>query len=116
MHAVPVARKVSLGALCALALLAGALFVATPKASAGLEQCSANQVCVWENNNFTGNFSWWWRSDTGCHNHAGNPNIRSAYNRTDYLVRPGGHPDIIRPGYWWSLYSGSITGQICWPI
>jgi Peptidase inhibitor family I36 len=115
MHTIPVARKVALSALVAIALLAGAMFVATPKASAGLEQCSANTVCVWEGNDFDGNFSWWARSNTGCHNHEGNPNIRSAWNRTDYRVRLGGWGEIaddIAIG----LGSGSITGQICWPV
>jgi len=115
MHSFTVVPKVSLSALVALLLLMGAMFVATPKASAGLEQCSAGQVCIWQNSNFTGTFSWWSRADTGCHNHEGNPNIRSAWNRTDYWVRLGGRGPVA-PGNTLQEFSGAITGQICWPI
>jgi hypothetical protein len=82
-----------------------------------LSQCSANQVCAWANSDFTGNFSWWAASNTGCHNHAGNPYIRSGYNRTGYNVRYGGGP-TLPPGYAFQLNPGEnpITGQICWPV
>jgi hypothetical protein len=82
-----------------------------------LSQCSANQVCAWANSDFTGNFSWWAASNTGCHNHAGNPSIRSGYNRTGYNVRYGGGP-TLPPGYAFQLNPGEnpITGQICWPV
>jgi Peptidase inhibitor family I36 len=116
MHTVPVAQKVFLSALVALALLAGALFVAAPKASASKSQCSANTVCAWENSNFTGNFSQWAASDTGCHNHAGNPKIRSGWNRTGVNVRFGG-AGVLEPGKAFELLSGDpITGEICWPV
>jgi hypothetical protein len=115
MHAFPVVRKALVSALVAFALVAGALFVAAPKASAGLDQCSPNTVCVWEGSNFNGNFSWWPAWDTGCHNHASNPNIRSGFNRTGYWVRFGGHGSFA-PNTGFQLTSGSITGLICWPV
>jgi hypothetical protein len=52
MHAVPVVRKAFLSALAALALLAGALFVAAPKASAS--SCVANYVCIWDQITYNG--------------------------------------------------------------
>jgi hypothetical protein len=115
MHTIPVARKAFLSALVALALLAGALFVATPKASAGLGQCPANAVCIWQNSDATGNFSWWPASNTGCHDHINNPRIRTAFNNTaNYRVRVGGAA-TIDPGVVYVNESG-ITGQICWPV
>jgi hypothetical protein len=82
-----------------------------------LSQCSANTVCAWANSDFTGNFSWWPASSTGCHNHSGNPSIRSGYNRTGYNVRYGGGP-TLPPGYAFQLNPGEnpITGEICWPV
>ena len=115
MHTVPVARKVFLSALVALTLLVGALFIATPKASASLEQCANGYVCVWELSNFSGAFSAWPASSTGCHSHINNPNIRSAWNRTGYYVRLGGW-GTIGPGSSIQLNSGWITGEICWPV
>jgi len=116
MHTVPVARKVFLGALVALALLAGAMLVATPKASAGIEQCSPGTVCIWQAANWEGNFSWW--STPGCYNHEGNPEIRAAWNRSSHRVRLGGGPilNVGSPPY--STGSGRIwiTGQVCFPI
>ncbi len=53
MHIVPVARKIFLSALVALALFAGALFVAAPKASAD-SSCVANMVCIWDQINYGG--------------------------------------------------------------
>lgn len=107
-------RNVFLSALAALTLLAGALFVAAPKASAAKSQCSANTVCAWENSNFTGNFSQWSAGETGCHNHAGNPNIRSGWNRIGSNVRYGGVL-ILEPGFAFEKPTGNaITGEICW--
>jgi hypothetical protein len=115
MHAVLVARKVVLGAFVAFALFVGALFVAAPKASAGLAQCPANAVCVWQNSDSTGNFSWWPASDTGCHSHVNNPNIRSVYNNTaNYWVRPGAAM-TVPPGAVYSRENPAITGDVCWP-
>lgn len=80
-----------------------------------LSQCSNNTVCVWEGRNFDGSFSWWPASDFGCHNHANNPLLRSIWNRTAYKVRFGGCCDI-GPNVAFSLTSGYITGNICWPV
>jgi Peptidase inhibitor family I36 len=114
MHSVSVARRTLLGTLAALTLLGGALFATAPKASAAKSQCSANTVCAWENSNFTGNFSQWSAGETGCHNHAGNPNIRSGWNRTGFNVRYGG-VIILGPGEAFEKLSGNpITGEICW--
>lgn len=81
-----------------------------------LSQCSANTVCMWENNNFTGNFSQWPESNTGCHNHAGNPKLRSGWNRSSqYRVRVGGAL-YLWPGEAFQLVEGNpITGEVCWP-
>jgi hypothetical protein len=114
MQNVSLVRRTVLGALAALALLACALFVAAPKASASLSQCSAGTVCAWENSNFTGNFSQWSASETGCHNHAGNPKIRSGWNRTGVTVRYGGVIEL-GPGLAFEKPTGNaITGEICW--
>jgi hypothetical protein len=115
MHAVSIARKTFLTGLAAFAVLAGALLAAAPKASAGLAQCPANAICVWQNSDETGNFSWWPTSDTGCHTHVNNPNIRSVYNNTaSYWVRPGAAM-LVPPGAVYSREDPAITGQICWP-
>lgn len=89
---------------------------ASEMSTMSLAQCSANTVCAWANNDFTGNFSWWPASSTGCHNHAGNPSIRSGYNRTGYNVRYGGGP-VLSPGFAFQVNPGEnpITGEICWP-
>lgn len=116
MHTVPVARKASVTALVALLLLVGALLISAPKASAGLGQCPQNAVCAWETPDYGGNFSWWPASSTGCHNHANNPHIRSAWNRTNYWVRFGGLGTFSPNGGGFNLYVGSMTGDICWPV
>ena len=113
MHHIVISRRTSLGALAALSLLIGALFATAPKASADLSQCPANAVCVWENSNYTGNFSQWAASDRGCHDHYFNPNLRSAYNRTGFSVQMGGWGNIPS-GQTWSVTGGVVTGQICW--
>lgn len=116
MHTVPAVQRSVLAALVALTLLAGVLlFVAAPKASADLSQCPANAVCVWEGRTYDGNFSWWAASDTGCHNHVNNPNLRSIWNRTGYWVGWSGTYGVA-PGVQWSLGSGYLSGPVCWPV
>jgi len=117
MHTALSAHKMFLRALVALALLGGTLFVAVPDAFASKSQCSENTVCVWENSNFTGKFSQWAASETGCHSHEGNPRIRSGWNRTGLKVRFGGR-FTLGPGLAFELGSGEnpITGEICWPV
>jgi Peptidase inhibitor family I36 len=80
-----------------------------------LGDCSANHMCVWENNNFTGNFSQWPAWDTGCHNHASNPKLRSGWNRTGYTVRVGGAFYLGSGNTFQVLEGNPITGEICWP-
>ena len=78
-------------ALAALAVLAGVLFSSAPKASAATKgDCPANYVCAWEGYNYSGELSYWPEWNTGCHSHAGNPKIRSLWNRSNYFVRYGG--------------------------
>lgn len=79
-------------------------------------ECSANTMCVWSNNDFTGNFSQWPESNTGCHNHESNPKLRSGWNRTNFRVRIGGAIFLL-PGETFVVLSGAnpITGEICWP-
>jgi hypothetical protein len=115
MRSVP-PRELRLSALVAAAPLAGALFITTPKASAGLGQCPENAVCVWQFSDATGDFSWWPASDTGCHAHANNPNIRAAWNRTANAWVNVGGAQTIAPNVVYSRENPPITGQICWPV
>lgn len=118
MHTAPLTRKISLSALAALMLLLGALVIAAtaaPQASANIFDCSAGQICVWEDTSYTGQMSWWWQGDRGCKTHRENPNIRSAYNLTRYTVQLGGR-EYVNPTYPWSSGNPAIyvTGVICW--
>lgn len=115
MRVLAVTRNASLCALAALTLLVGAMSVATPKASASLSQCPANAVCVWEGRNYDGNFSWWPAWDTGCHNHAFNPNLRSIWNNSN-VWWVGFGSVAIGGNVQYSLPSGSVTTPICWPV
>ena len=114
MHSPMVARKVSLSALIALALLAGALFAFTPKAHASAAQCNeAGRVCVWSLSGAEGTFSWW-GAGTGCHEHSFNPVLRSVYNRTSHAInipeRGTVSPNTL---IWLTGGEPSITGLIC---
>jgi|SRR5829696_1933873 len=114
MHAVPVARKALLGALIALALIAGALLTAVPNASASSSQCNeAGRVCVWALANYEGNFSWW-GAGTGCHNHVENANLRTVWNRTSHSINIPERGSVA-PNSSMILGAGepSITGSIC---
>jgi hypothetical protein len=114
MRTATVTRKVSLSALVALMLLAGALLIAIPKASASMSECPANSVCIWQNSNFSGALSIWSGEETGCHTHGANPNIRSGENRSSHKVRFGGVIEL-EPGLWFEKSGGNaITGEICW--
>jgi hypothetical protein len=117
MYTASLAQRAFLGALAALTLLAGVLFVAAPKASASLSQCPENAVCVWQNWDLTGNFSWWPASSEGCHSHVGNENLRSGWNNTNLKVRWGGSGLAGKPGEEWVDPNGNpVTGEICWPV
>lgn len=72
-------------------------------------------MCAWQGSEWGGQLSAWTENNFGCHNHAGNPNLRSFWNRTPYNVRIGGW-GVLGPGY--GLQFGvnePITGNICWP-
>jgi Peptidase inhibitor family I36 len=101
MHIVPVARKVSLSALVALALLAGALFVATPKASANKEDCPSGDICLWSGPTFgTEPRAFFTSAETGC-KPLNNINPRSAFNNSS--SRTAEFPGFINlgPGRSW---------------
>jgi Peptidase inhibitor family I36 len=102
----------SLRALLLVSLLGALILTAAPGASASLSQCPSNAMCVWEGRNYDGNFSWWAASDTGCHTHAGNSQLRSGWNRTSYGVDFGGWwvPPNIGPV---QIPSGYVTGPVC---
>jgi hypothetical protein len=98
---------------------------ASPTAPAGTgklsplakSQCSENTVCVWAKINYEGGFSQWAGSETGCHSHAGNPGIKSWWNRTGYTVRLGGWGNVgphEAGSFVWESET-PITGEICWP-
>jgi hypothetical protein len=82
-------------------------------APASLSECSIGQVCAWSGI-FTGTFSWWPESNTGCHNHASNPNLRSGYNGSNYRERVGGW-GYVASHFAWESVGGSVTGELCWP-
>jgi hypothetical protein len=115
MQAVRVTQKVFASALVTLALLTGALLVAAPKASASMGQCPENSVCIWSKSGWTGDFTSWPASQTGCHNHESIPSLRSGWNRTGYNVYFGWEGPIP-PGEAFYLTAGepSITGNVCW--
>jgi hypothetical protein len=111
-------EKKKLGCM-ALIMMLGALAVAvfgSGTAEASTAQCSVGYMCVWENNDYTGNFSQWPASNTGCHRHEGNPSLRSGWNRTNWRVQVGGR-FTLEPGNFFALGSGTnpVTGEICWP-
>jgi hypothetical protein len=115
MRGVLAAPRAFLAAVAVLALLASALFIAAPTASASLSQCPENSVCVWQTKNFEGKFSHWSGSETGCKAHLDNPEIRSGWNRTGFNVRFGGK-FTLGPNATFQLGTGEVlTGEICWP-
>lgn len=72
-------------------------------------------MCAWQGNEYGGALSYWPQGNTGCHNHAGNPNLRSFWNRTPYNVRIGGW-GVLGPGYGLQMPANEpITGELCWP-
>ena len=115
MHTAPIEQKrnVFLGALVALALLAGALFASTPMASAKKSQCSLHTVCIWSGSNFTGTFSQWPESETGCHNHIFNPTFKSGWNRANLNVTFGTF-GVVPPAVSFSTNGSAFEGNICW--
>jgi hypothetical protein len=112
MHVVPFDRKIFLGALVALALLAGALFASAPRASAAMSQCSLHTVCMWTGSNFTGEFSQWSESETGCHNHKERLTFKSGWNRGNTNVEFGTH-GLVHPAESFSTNGSAFSGEIC---
>lgn len=112
MHAVPISRKVSLSALVALTLLASALFVSAPRASAD-ESCIANQVCIWDQINYGGSRFSYACENIGNYSTPFGNQYRSAKNRCGsrynvlntfagaVCMGPGG--DRPSPGYFQSI-------------
>jgi Peptidase inhibitor family I36 len=75
------ARNVLLGTVVALAMLAGALLVLAPTASANREDCPAGRICLWSGPTFGGDRAFFEGSATGCHSLA-NIDPRSGWNHT----------------------------------
>lgn len=67
-------------------MLAGALFVATPKAFAGFESCASAKVCLYSNQNGEGEIRVFNGEDVGCKTLSG-INPRSIFNNTGNKVR-----------------------------
>jgi hypothetical protein len=84
---------------------------------AEVQQCFAyDLMCAWQGSEWGGQWSWWNNSDKGCHNHAGNPYLRSFWNATPYTVRIGGWGNL-GPGYGLQMpVNQPITGELCWPV
>jgi len=82
MHNVQVAnRNVFLTALVALVMLAGALLVFAPTASANREDCPAGKICLWAGPTYGGERAFFNGSETGCHSLA-SIDPQSIYNNT----------------------------------
>lgn len=113
MHINSVSRKAAIGALVAVSLLLAVLLAGAPKAAASYSQCNFNQVCVWSGANATGEFAWWWGSNTGCKTHVEIPTVRTTADYTEnYRVRLGGTGWILSPG---ASEVRTYTGDTCWP-
>lgn len=91
--------------------------VASVASEAEVDYCYSNHLmCAWQGSEFGGQWSWWNASDTGCHNHANNPKLRSFVNATPYTVRIGGWGNLA-PGYGLQMpVNDPITGLLCWPV
>jgi len=113
MHTVPVcARKGSLSALMTLTILAAALFVSTPKASASFESCASTKVCLWAGENGTGEMRVFNGEDLGCKTLA-DIDPKSIYNHTgNKFVLVPGRGLVIGPGFAINTEQ-KITGVIC---
>jgi hypothetical protein len=82
-------------------------------AVAAAEECGEGDQCVWSGY-WEGTLSWWPGSNTGCHGHEGNPNLRSGVNHTPYRTRIGGWGYVAAYAIWYTE-GGAVTGEICWP-
>jgi hypothetical protein len=112
MHTVPLARKGFLSALVALAVPAGALFVATPQAHAGFETCAPTKVCAYSGHEGTGLQVVIPGESSGCHNHA-EITVLSIKNHTGnhdvYIPERG---IVLTPGQIHNAGT-AIAGEIC---
>lgn len=114
MHTVPAsARRALLGALAALLVLAGALLVAAPKASAAYSDCAQGKVCIYQFAHGIGAIRVWDGNDTGCKTHEGLDPL-SVYNHTSsrYVSFPGRQVTLV-PGQIWDDTIRKVTGIFC---
>lgn len=107
-----------LGAFVVSAPVAGADLVGESPTSGevspdAMSDCLQGYMCVWSGPEFSGQLSAWPGPNTGCHNHANNPSILSAWNRTGYTVRMGGRGNLASGES--SYYAPAVYGEICWP-
>lgn len=102
--------------LVVLSVLAGALFVLPARANAAPSDCNtAGRVCVWSGVGYSGTFSWWAASDTGCKNHVFNPSLRSFWNRTSNGISIPADGIYVFPGVMFDRNppASAITAPIC---
>jgi hypothetical protein len=106
------ARKIFLSALLALVVLASALLVIAPKASANKEDCPAGKVCLWAGPTFGGERAFFNGEELGCHSLA-SINPRSAWNHTGNkkVTFPG--LLVMFPGAEFSNLEPAWPGEIC---
>lgn len=113
MHSVSFVRKGVLSALVALALLAGALFVATPKAHAGFETCPERFICAYSEHEGNGTRTDIAGESSGCHNHEGVPFILSIKNHTGNHSAEIPSRGIVVPPREIKNAGTAISGVIC---
>jgi hypothetical protein len=77
-------------------------------------QCNQGTMCIWQANNFEGNFSWWFGQSTGCVDHNANPEIRSLWNRTGFSAELEGYAHNPIPSGGKITGAGVYTGYLCW--
>ncbi len=104
-------RNLFLSALVVIIMLASALALAAPKASAVTNDCPAGKICLWAGQTFGGQQSFWNASETGCHALA-SIDPQSVRNNTGsgYATFPGW--GMVAPGV--ELQRGNpYTGELC---
>ncbi len=95
VHARP--RNLFLTTMVAFVVMASALLVLAPAASANREDCPAGRICLWAGPTFGGDRAFFEGSDVGCHslanidpqsgwNHTGNHTAEFPFTRT---IGPG---------------------------
>jgi hypothetical protein len=108
-------RNVFLSALVALVVLAGALLVLAPTASANRSDCPLNTVCLWEGPTFGGDRAFFSENDEGC-KPLNNIDPKSGYNRADSAIvslSGGLFYSVLWPGDDFENLSDGYDGQIC---